>query len=85
MLKPSFFAQLPDEFKDFLTEHLGDKSPSEVLCIHSHHELFYKKWKLLVDEEFMLRSAWVRTNVNLVGSRVLSVTILQMDVEGIST
>ena len=53
MLKPSFFAQLPDEFKDFLTKHLGDKSLSEVLCIHSHHELFYKKWKLLIDEEFI--------------------------------
>ena len=36
-------------------------------------------------ELLLLRSAWVRMSVDLAGSRVLPVTMLQVDVEGIST
>ena len=33
----------------------------------------------------LLRLAWVRTSIDLVGSRVLPVTKVQVDVEGLST
>ena len=33
----------------------------------------------------VLHSAWVRTSIDLAGSRVLLVTKVQVDVEGIST
>ena len=33
----------------------------------------------------VLHSAWVRTSIDLIGSRVLPVTKIQVDVEGIST
>ena len=45
--------QLPDGFKDFLTEHFGGKAPSEALFTHCHRELFHEQWKIVLDDEFI--------------------------------
>ncbi|KIJ58031.1 hypothetical protein HYDPIDRAFT_103402, partial [Hydnomerulius pinastri MD-312] len=49
----AYFQVLPDEFKDFLMEHFGGKSPSKVLFTHCHQEFFHKQWKILLDKEFI--------------------------------
>ena len=44
---------LPNGFKDFLTEHLGNKGATIMLLTHCQREFFYKLWKLILDKEFM--------------------------------
>ena len=43
----------PDEFKDFLAEHFGDKFPNDILFTHCHRELFQGQWRILLDDEFL--------------------------------
>ncbi|KIJ10249.1 hypothetical protein PAXINDRAFT_40354, partial [Paxillus involutus ATCC 200175] len=49
----AYFQMLPNEFKDFLTEHFGGNGPSEALFTHCHRELFHEQWKILLDEDFI--------------------------------
>lgn len=48
-----FHTQLPDKFKDFLVEHLGENAATEILRTHCQRELFHEQWKILLDEEFI--------------------------------
>ena len=45
--------QLPDDFKDFVMEHAGDKCPSEAFFTHCRRELFHEQWRTLLDEHFL--------------------------------
>ncbi|KIK14485.1 hypothetical protein PISMIDRAFT_116981, partial [Pisolithus microcarpus 441] len=44
---------LPDEFKDFLTEHFRGKYPGDVLTTHCNREFFHEQWKILLDDNFI--------------------------------
>ena len=45
--------QLPDNFKDFVMEHTGDKCLSEAFFTHCRQELFHEQWRTLLDEHFL--------------------------------
>ena len=45
--------QLPDDFKDFVMEHVGDKCLSEAFFTHCCQELFHEQWRTLLDEHFL--------------------------------
>lgn len=51
MLTP--FQQLPDDFKDFVTEHVGGKHQSDAFYTHCHREFFHEQWKMLLDKDFI--------------------------------
>ena len=61
---------------------LAHKTCFQWQCINSND----KRNQITVDnDESLLHLAWVRTSVDLVGSRVLPVMNVQVDVEGLST
>jgi len=45
--------QLPDAFKDFVTESIGGKGPNVSFMTHCHRELMHAQWKILLDDDFM--------------------------------
>jgi hypothetical protein len=45
--------QLPDAFKDFATENMGGKGPSNALMTHCRREVMHAQWDILLDEEFL--------------------------------
>ncbi|KAF7967740.1 hypothetical protein HWV62_33264 [Athelia sp. TMB] len=49
----AYFQTLPDRFKDFATEHCGDRGPSKKLLTHCRRELFHAQWEILLDAEFL--------------------------------
>ncbi|KIK17521.1 hypothetical protein PISMIDRAFT_41298, partial [Pisolithus microcarpus 441] len=49
----AYFQVLPNEFKDFLTEHFGGKYPGDVLTTHCNREFFHEQWKILLDDDFI--------------------------------
>lgn len=46
-------SQLPDAFKDFASQNMGGKRPSDALMTHCRRELLQAQWDLLLDEEFL--------------------------------
>ena len=66
------------EMKDFFL--FGDISIFRTICL-----LPLMLLVILVFSGILLCLAWVRTSIDLVGSRVLPVTKVQVDVEGVST
>ncbi|KAF8833375.1 hypothetical protein BDN67DRAFT_992851 [Paxillus ammoniavirescens] len=48
----AYFQTLPDEFKDFATEHMGN-TPSDPFFAHCHRELFHAQWQELLDDDFV--------------------------------
>ncbi|KAF8838875.1 hypothetical protein BDN67DRAFT_880706, partial [Paxillus ammoniavirescens] len=48
----AYFQTLPDEFKDFATEHMGN-TPSNPFFAHCHRELFHAQWQELLDDDFV--------------------------------
>ncbi|KAF8834488.1 hypothetical protein BDN67DRAFT_992660 [Paxillus ammoniavirescens] len=44
---------LPDSFKDFVLENVGDKVPGNPFFTHCHWELFHAQWHKLLDDEFV--------------------------------
>ncbi|KAH7924724.1 hypothetical protein BV22DRAFT_1012700 [Leucogyrophana mollusca] len=49
----AYFRKLPDEFKDFVTEHAGNKALTDMLRTHCHHELFHAQWRVLLNGKFL--------------------------------
>jgi hypothetical protein len=45
--------QLPDAFKDFITQHTDGKAPSKELMTHCRRELAHAQWNILLDDEFI--------------------------------
>lgn len=45
--------QLPDAFKDFATENMGEKGPSNPLMTHCRREVMHTQWDILLDDEFL--------------------------------
>ncbi|KIJ10336.1 hypothetical protein PAXINDRAFT_36293, partial [Paxillus involutus ATCC 200175] len=49
----AYFQTLPDSFKDFVLENVGDKVPSDPFFTHCHRELFHAQWHKLLNDEFV--------------------------------
>jgi hypothetical protein len=45
--------QLPDAFKDFASQHMDRKRPSDSFMTHCRRELLQAQWDVLLDEEFL--------------------------------
>jgi hypothetical protein len=45
--------QLPDSFKDILTERTGGNGPNATLLAHCHHEAFHAQWEAILDNDFV--------------------------------
>lgn len=45
--------QLPDSFKDFASQHAGNKAPSKHFMTHCRRELLHAQWSILLDDEFL--------------------------------
>ncbi|KAG6904246.1 hypothetical protein DXG01_011497, partial [Tephrocybe rancida] len=50
---PSSLTQLPDVFKDFVTQYMGQKKINANLMTHCNRELVHKQWRTLLDDEFI--------------------------------
>jgi hypothetical protein len=48
--------QLPDDFKDFATEHAGRSGLKDAFLTHCRREFFHKQMKIVLDKEFI--EAW---------------------------
>jgi hypothetical protein len=46
-------SQLPDAFKDFVTQNTGGKAPSPALMTHCRREVMHAQWRILLDDEFL--------------------------------
>lgn len=46
--------QLPDRFKDFASQHVGGKRPSDKFMAHCRRELLHAQWDILLDAEFLV-------------------------------
>jgi len=44
---------LPDSFKDFVNEYLGEKKLRSEFVAHCHRELIHAQWAKLLDDEFL--------------------------------
>jgi hypothetical protein len=45
--------QLPDAFKDFVTENTGKSGPSSALMTHCRREVMHAQWMVILDDEFL--------------------------------
>ena len=78
------------EVEDSEVESTGSlvlRSPQQEFTGGGRWEMVVAYSMVAVDKHasLLLHSAWVRTSIDLAGSRVLLVTKVQVDVEGIST
>ena len=48
--------QLPDEFTNFATQHIGGKGPGKPFLTHCRRECFHAQVEVLMDDEFL--EAW---------------------------
>lgn len=49
----SFLLQLPDNFKDFVAEHMGGKGATKPFLAHCKRELMHAQLELLLDDDFL--------------------------------
>jgi hypothetical protein len=45
--------QLPDAFKAFAKEYIGEKGPNSVFMAHCHREIYHAQWAIMLDDEFL--------------------------------
>jgi hypothetical protein len=44
---------LPDDFKDFATEHIGGSGPKKAFFTHCRREFFHEQVKVVFDDKFV--------------------------------
>ncbi|KAH7904570.1 hypothetical protein BJ138DRAFT_1018968 [Hygrophoropsis aurantiaca] len=49
----AYFQSLPDDFNDFVTQHAGTKSMSDMFYTHCRRKLFHAQWRVLLGGEFI--------------------------------
>jgi Plavaka transposase len=45
--------QLPDAFKAFAKNFIGEKGPDSILMAHCHREMYHAQWAIILDDEFL--------------------------------
>ena len=45
--------QLPDAFKAFAAENIGQKGPSSMFLAHCHREMYHAQRAIILDDEFL--------------------------------
>lgn len=45
--------QLPDAFKDFASEHMDGKRPSDKFMAYCRREVLQAQWEILLDDDFL--------------------------------
>lgn len=48
-----FHVQLPDEFDDFVAEHVGRKGSKQAFFTHCQREFFHEQLRILFDVDFV--------------------------------
>ncbi|KIM74574.1 hypothetical protein PILCRDRAFT_14341 [Piloderma croceum F 1598] len=49
----AYFQALPDAFKDFVTENMGNKGDIKLIITHCRREVMHAQWTILLDDEFI--------------------------------